>query len=122
MALSIPLGPPNFGRFNVNTALQSNTSKGDAGHLEVMRAYEYVLDRLGQDSSAGAIWLEFINFLANFAPSSSSFRLLFQPEPGKEASKRALRLRDLYQRAIQVRVLSTVTNYHLLGSAWPCTT
>jgi hypothetical protein len=67
-----------------------------------MQAYDFVLGRLGQDSAAGSLWLEFIDFISGFPPSSSAFRLLFQPEPGKEASKRALRLRDLYQRALQV--------------------
>lgn len=83
--------------------VQANAQKGDSGHLEVMQAYEYVLGRLGHDSDAAPIWKEFIDFLAGFPPTSSAFRLLFSPEPGKEASKRALRLRDVYQKALQVR-------------------
>ena len=84
--------------------MQANAPKGEQGHLEVMQAYDYVLGRLGQDSDAAPLWLEFIDFMSGFPPSSSAFRLLFAPEPGKEASKRALRLRDLYQRALQVRL------------------
>ena len=61
------------------------------------------MGRLGSDSEAAPLWLAFIDFLAAFPPSSSAFRLLFAPEPGKEASKRALRLRDLYHRALVVR-------------------
>eukprot|EP00892_Ulva_mutabilis_P003821 jgi/Ulvmu1/1810/UM119_0028.1 len=80
----------------------SNASKGDSGQAEIMKAYDYVLDRLGQDSAAGGLWQEYINFLAVVPPSSSTFRMLFEPEVGKEASKRALRLRDLYQKALQV--------------------
>lgn len=83
--------------------LQSNRDKpNDDGHIEVMKAYDYVLERLGQDSAAGPLWLEYIKFMADFSPSSSAFRRLFEPEPGKEASKRALRLRDLYQKAMLV--------------------
>lgn len=67
-----------------------------------MKAYDYVLDRLGQDSAAGLLWLEYIKFMSDFSPSSSAFRRLFEPEPGKEASKRALKLRDLYQKAMLV--------------------
>ena len=84
-------------------AVQANAQKGDSGHLEVMQAYEYVLGRLGHDSDAAPIWKEFLDFLAGFPPTSSAFRLLFSPEPGKEASKRALRLRDVYQKALLVR-------------------
>jgi hypothetical protein len=69
-----------------------------------MQAFDYVLGRLGSDSAAAPLWLEFIDFMAGFPPGSSAFRLLFEPEPGKEASKRALRLRDLYLRALQARV------------------
>jgi hypothetical protein len=82
--------------------LQANAQKGDAGHQEVMQAYEYVLGRLGSDSEASTIWIDFIDFLTGFPPSSNAFRLLFNPEPGKAASKRALRLRELYQKALQV--------------------
>jgi hypothetical protein len=90
--------------FEFSTKLQSNANKpNDEGHVEVMKAYDYVLDRLGQDSAAGMLWLEYIKFMSDFAPGSSAFRRLFEPEPGKEASKRALRLRDLYQRAMVVR-------------------
>lgn len=90
-------------RSNVTAQLQSNANKpNDEGHVEVMKAYDYVLDRLGQDSAAGLLWLEYIKFMSSFSPSSSAFRCLFEPEPGKEASKRALRLRDLYQKAMLV--------------------
>lgn len=71
--------------------------------MEVMKAYDYVLDRLGHDSAAGVLWQEYITFMSDFAPSSSAFRRLFEPEIGKEASKRALRLRELYQKAMLVR-------------------
>jgi hypothetical protein len=67
-----------------------------------MQAYEYVLGRLGSDSEASTIWIDFIEFLSGFPPNSNAFRLLFNPEPGKVASKRALRLRDLYLKALQV--------------------
>jgi hypothetical protein len=86
----------------VTCCLQTNAPKGEQGHLEVMQAFDYVLGRLGSDSAAATLWMEFVDFLASFPPSSSAFRLLFEPEPGKEASKRALRLRDLYHRALQV--------------------
>ena len=87
--------------------LHSNRDKpNDDGHIEVMKAYDYVLERLGQDSAAGPLWLEYIKFMADFSPSSSAFRRLFEPEPGKEASKRALRLRDLYQKAMLVRTIT----------------
>lgn len=89
-------------RVEQQLCLQSNANKGDQGQAEVMKAYDYVLDRLGQDSAAGGLWQEYINFLAAVPPSSSTFRMLFEPEVGKEASKRALRLRDLYQKALQV--------------------
>ena len=83
--------------------LQSNANKLNAdGNVEIMIAYEYVLKRLGQDSAAGPLWLEYIKFMADFSPNSNAFRRLFEPEPGKESSKRALRLRDLYQKAMLV--------------------
>lgn len=76
-----------------------------------MQAYDYVLDLLGQDSAAAGLWIEFIDFLSAFPPNSGAFRLLFAPEPGKEASKRALRLRDLYQRALQVAPFSAAPSF-----------
>ena len=44
-------------------APQSNAPRGAAGLPEVRRAYEYTLDRLGQDPDAGLLWLDYIALL-----------------------------------------------------------
>lgn len=95
-------------------APQSNAAKGDDGQVEVMRAFEFVLERLGHDAAAAELWADFIAFMSAAKPGSEAFRKLFEPEPGKEASKRALRLRELYLRALQVR-----RHTPALSGTWP---
>lgn len=42
---------------------QLNEPKGAEGIDEIRKAYEFTLDRLGQDLNAGPIWLEYTHFL-----------------------------------------------------------
>jgi hypothetical protein len=43
--------------------LQLNEPRGAEGLPEIRQAYEFTLDRLGQDSACGTIWLDYIAFL-----------------------------------------------------------
>ena len=82
--------------------VQTNEQRGDEGALEVLRAYEFSLERIGWASAAGSLWVEFLAFLAAVRVGSTRFTLLFQSTAGQEQSARAARLRTHYQRALQV--------------------
>jgi hypothetical protein len=43
--------------------LQLNEPKGAEGIDEIRKAYEFTLDRLGQDINSGPLWLEYAHFL-----------------------------------------------------------
>lgn len=42
---------------------QLNEPRGAEGLPEIRQAYEFTLDRLGQDSACGGVWLDYIAFL-----------------------------------------------------------
>ena len=96
-----------FSSENRVTDLQTNGQKGDAGAFEIMRAYEFSLDKLGTESRAGILWQEFLGFLSNIRVNTSCFTMLFTPVPGQEQSARSARLRTHYQKALQARLNHT---------------
>lgn len=49
---------------------QLNEPRGAAGLPEIRQAYEFTLDRLGQDSASGGVWLDYLAFLG--APKQGS--------------------------------------------------
>jgi hypothetical protein len=44
-------------------ALQLNEPRGAEGLTEIRQAYEFTLERLGQDLHSGSLWQEYITFL-----------------------------------------------------------
>ena len=57
-----PLGRP-LSPCRPSTPPQLNEPRGAAGLPEIRQAFEFTLDRLGQDSGCGAIWQDYIAFL-----------------------------------------------------------
>lgn len=49
--------------FPFSNSPQVNEKRGAAGLGEVRQAFEYTLDRLGQDVGSGAIWQDYVAFL-----------------------------------------------------------
>jgi len=76
---------------------------------EVKEAYEFTLDRIGQDINSGAIWQEYINFLQAPKPGTAVYKMLFADEgiTGQEEAHRVTVLRRQFQRAI------TIPTHHL---------
>ena len=58
-----PLGRPLSPCRALSTPPQLNEPRGAAGLPEIRQAFEFTLDRLGQDSGCGAIWQDYIAFL-----------------------------------------------------------
>ena len=50
--------------------MQLNEPRGAAGLPEIRQAYEFSLDRLGQDSASGGLWQDYLAFLQ--APKQGS--------------------------------------------------
>ncbi|GMH44710.1 hypothetical protein BSKO_12662 [Bryopsis sp. KO-2023] len=81
-----------------------NERKGLKGVPEVKQAFEFTLERVGQDINAGAIYQEFLGFLQNPKPGNPAYRTLYSEEgvPGQEDAHRIAILRKYYQKAVSV--------------------
>mmetsp|Transcript_19714 Transcript_19714/g.54740 ORF Transcript_19714/g.54740 Transcript_19714/m.54740 type:complete len:821 (-) Transcript_19714:318-2780(-) len=73
---------------------------GDA--VQIQKAFEYTLEQIGCDISAGVIWQEYIAFLKSPKPGSAAYVALFGGTSGQEESSRTVALRRAYQRALIV--------------------
>ena len=80
---------------NPPCAAQMNEGKGPEGMLEVRKAYEFALDRVGCDIGAGALWQEYTNFLQAPRPGTTAFQALYAPgsAAGQEEAHRTVTLR-----------------------------
>lgn len=76
---------------------QVNEAKpANEGVAEVRKAYEYTLDRVGQDINAGALWQEYVAFLQSPRPGSAPYQALFGGAvAGQEDAQRTTLLRSL---------------------------
>lgn len=71
--------------------------------LEMRQAYEFALDRIGQDVRSGAIWQDYINFLASPKPKTLEHETLYGSAPeGQEDAQKIVALRRAYHRALVV--------------------
>lgn len=74
--------------------LEPLTGKGPVGLSELLKAYEFTLDCVGHDLSAGSLWLEFISFLSEPDIGTPAFSALFPSAvAGQEESQRVTVLR-----------------------------
>lgn len=63
---------------------------------EIRRAFEFTLERIGQDMNAGSIWQEYVNFLQSPKPGTPTYKALFSEEGaavGQEDSHRIVIIR-----------------------------
>lgn len=80
--------------------VQTSEGTGNAGLLGVKKAYEFTLDKIGQDLNAGNIWQEYINFLESPKPGSPSYEALFSGgPPGQEEAQRTALVRWVQRNA-----------------------
>ncbi|KAL6767811.1 hypothetical protein ACKKBF_B36705 [Auxenochlorella protothecoides x Auxenochlorella symbiontica] len=80
-----------------------NEKRGAAGLGEVRQAFEYTLDRLGQDVGSGAIWQDYVAFLQAPRLGSPELAALFGgADASQEDSARMVALRRAFQKAILV--------------------
>lgn len=56
---------------------QVNEPKGPAGVVEVRKAFEYSVDRIGQAAGAGPLWQDYLNLLQQPRPGSAIYNALF---------------------------------------------
>lgn len=85
------------GGFGTRNVVQINQSKGAESVIEIRRAFEFTLDRIGQDMNAGSIWQEYVNFLQSPKPGTAAYNALFSEEgaaAGQEDSHRIVILRS----------------------------
>ena len=76
--------------------VQMNEGKGPDGMLEVRKAYEFALDRVGCDVGAGPLWQEYTNFLQAPRPGTTAFQALYAQgtATGQEEAHRTATLRS----------------------------
>ncbi|GAB4817721.1 hypothetical protein N2152v2_004767 [Parachlorella kessleri] len=87
-----------------------NEPKGAEGIDEIRKAYEFTLDRLGQDLNSGPLWLEYAHFLQAPKVGSPVYQALFGQQPAAAGQQegdgqelqRVVALRRAYQRAVVV--------------------
>ena len=73
---------------------QTNEPRGANGLLEVRKAFEYCLDRVGCAAGAGPLWLQYCALLQRPRPSTTDFAALFgTPPPGQEEAARSAAVR-----------------------------
>ncbi|PSC73688.1 Suf-domain-containing [Micractinium conductrix] len=90
-------------RAYLNFIKRINEGRGAEGLPEVRQAYEFTLDRLGQDTACGGVWLDYIAFLAAPRHGSPEYGALFgEALEGQEDSAKSAALRRAYQRALVV--------------------
>ncbi|XP_057445696.1 cleavage stimulation factor subunit 77 isoform X2 [Lotus japonicus] len=77
-----------------------NEKKGIEGQEETRKAYDFMLNFVGEDIASGPVWMEYISFLKSL-PSINT----------QEESQRMLALRKVYQKAI-------VTPTHHIEQLW----
>ncbi|PRW58683.1 Suf-domain-containing [Chlorella sorokiniana] len=90
-------------RAYLNFIKRLNEPRGAAGLPEIRQAFEFTLDRLGQDSGCGAIWQDYIAFLQAPRQGSPEYAALYGEAPeGQEESGKVAAVRRGYQRALLV--------------------
>ncbi|CAD7699774.1 unnamed protein product [Ostreobium quekettii] len=100
-------------RFIKKVNQQKASANGVKEFKEVREAYEFTLDRVGQDINSGPVWQEYINFLQSPKPGTPAYKALFADEgiAGQEEAHRVTVLRRQYQRAVAVPT-------HRLDTIW----
>lgn len=82
---------------------QGKDSQAPETLLEMRQAYEFALDRIGQDVRSGPIWQDYINFLASPKPKTPEHDTLYGAAPeGQEDAPKLAALRRAYHRALVV--------------------
>ncbi|EFN59172.1 hypothetical protein CHLNCDRAFT_138056 [Chlorella variabilis] len=99
-------------RSYLNFIKRLNEPRGAEGLPEIRQAYEFTLDRLGQDSACGGIWIDYIAFLQARlggggcgAPKQGSpeYAAVYgQALEGQDESQKVAAVRRAYQRALLV--------------------
>eukprot|EP00210_Caulerpa_lentillifera_P008433 g8045.t1 len=81
-----------------------NEESGIENIMEIRKALEFTLDRLGQDLNSGPIWQEYLNLLQNPKPGTPAYTALFSEDGaiGQEDSHRLVIIRKAFQRAVVV--------------------
>lgn len=79
-----------------------NEPKGPDGVDEVRKAYEYTLDKVGQDLAAGSLWADYIHFLQGPKPGTPAYTALYASAAGQEDAHRVATIRRVFQRAVMV--------------------
>ncbi|KAK1370158.1 Cleavage stimulation factor subunit 3 [Heracleum sosnowskyi] len=79
---------------------KENANKGIEGQEETKKAYDFMLNRVGEDIAAGPVWIEYIAFLKSLPVHSP-----------QEESQRMIAVRKVYQKAI-------VTPTHHVEQLW----
>lgn len=60
--------------------------------IEIKQAFEFTLDRIGQDINSGSIWLEYITFLVVPNVGTHVYKALFSDERTPEGQEESHRL------------------------------
>ncbi|KAK9824661.1 hypothetical protein WJX72_012141 [[Myrmecia] bisecta] len=83
---------------------KTNSTKGADGMIEMRKAFEYTLDKVGSDLHSQPLWLDFINFLQAPKAGTPGYITLFAvPNAvGQEEAQRTSMVRRAYQRALMV--------------------
>ncbi|KAI3433457.1 hypothetical protein D9Q98_003270 [Chlorella vulgaris] len=90
-------------RSYLNFIKRLNDPRGAQGLPEIRQAYEFTLDRLGQDTACGGIWLDYIAFLQAPRLGSPEYESVFGAAlEGQEDSQKVAAVRRAYQRALLV--------------------
>ncbi|KAL4431075.1 hypothetical protein ABPG75_006331 [Micractinium tetrahymenae] len=90
-------------RSYLNFIKRLNEPRGAEGLPEIRQAYEFTLDRLGQDSACGGIWLDYITFLTAPRQGSPEYAAVYgEALEGQEESAKVAAVRHAYQRALLV--------------------
>ncbi|KAL8097037.1 cleavage stimulation factor subunit 77 [Apium graveolens] len=79
---------------------KANDKKGIEGQEETRKAYDFMLNCVGEDIAAGPVWIEYITFLKSLPAHSA-----------QEESQRMIAVRKVYQKAI-------VTPTHHVEQLW----
>ena len=66
--------------------------------IETRRAFEFTLERIGQDLNSGSLWQEYLTFLQTPKPGTPVYKALFSEEGaaiGQEESHRIVIIRHV---------------------------
>lgn len=76
-------------------SLKVNDIREGAAAVEVKQAFDFTLDKLGQDYHAGQLWSDYLTFLQGPKPGAPAFQALFSvaSAPGQEEAHRVAVIR-----------------------------